>query len=65
MNASPALAAALAIALAILPLHAVAANDVPKGSCNITAGGIGSGNNTANCNFGLTPEQFKRLTDWS
>jgi tetratricopeptide (TPR) repeat protein len=63
MNPSAILAAALATALAILPLQANAASDVSTGSCNITAGGIGSGNNTANCNFGLTPEQFKQLTD--
>jgi tetratricopeptide (TPR) repeat protein len=55
---------ALAISLAFLaPPASDAASDVPTGSCNITAGGIGSGNNTANCNFGLTPEQFKQLTD--
>jgi tetratricopeptide (TPR) repeat protein len=63
MNAPAILAAMLTVALAILPLSADAASDVSSGSCNITAGGIGSGNNTANCNFGMTPEQFKQLTD--
>src|SRR5580704_4578814 len=63
MNASATFAAALAIVLAMLPLRADAASDAPSGSCNIAAGGIGSGNNTANCNFGLTQEQFKQLTD--
>ena len=56
---------ALAVALAIItPRRSFAAGgDGPSGSCNVTSGGIGSGNNTANCNFGLTPEQFKQLTD--
>lgn len=51
-------AAALAL---LLPRAAIAAGE--SGSCNQTSGGIGSGNNTQNCNFGLTPEQFKQLTD--
>ena len=63
MNAPAILAAMLTVALAIFPLSADAASDASSGSCNITAGGIGSGNNTANCNFGMTPEQFKQLTD--
>jgi tetratricopeptide (TPR) repeat protein len=65
MNAPAAIAAALAVVLSIVvPNVAIAAEgEVPSGSCNITSGGIGSGNNTENCNFGLTPEQFKQLTD--
>jgi tetratricopeptide (TPR) repeat protein len=63
MNAPAILAAMLTVGLAILPLSADAASDATSGSCNITVGGIGSGNNTANCNFGLTPEQLKEVTE--
>ncbi|HWY83071.1 MAG TPA: tetratricopeptide repeat protein [Roseiarcus sp.] len=65
MNIPAAIAAALAVVLSIVvPNVAIAAGgEVPSGSCNITSGGIGSGNNTTNCNFGLTPDQFKQLTD--
>ena len=42
----------------------VAADDnAPSDSCKITSGGIGSGGNTVTCNFGLTPEQLKQLTE--
>lgn len=59
------LAAGIAVALAMpTPNVSLATgSDVPSGSCNIASGGIVSGNNTVNCNFGLTPEQFKQLTD--
>ena len=53
--------AALAAALALLAPHAAVAtgDNAGPGSCNITSGGIGSGNNTVTCNFGLPPEQLK------
>ncbi len=57
--------AAFAVALTLLAPHvAVAAGDkAESGSCNIAAGGIGSGGNTVTCNFGLTPEQLKQVTE--
>jgi hypothetical protein len=53
--------AALATALAMLPPNdsIAAGGDIPSGSCNVTSGGIGSGNNTVTCNFGMPPEQLK------
>jgi tetratricopeptide (TPR) repeat protein len=61
MNVAKALAAMLAVALVVVaPRPADAAgSDVPLGSCNVTSGGIGSGNNTVTCNFGMPPEQLK------
>jgi hypothetical protein len=59
-----AIVAMLAIQLVIpVPRTSLAAGDVSSSLCNITTGGIGSGNNTSNCNFGLTPEQIKQLTE--
>jgi hypothetical protein len=57
--------AALAVALTLLAPHAaVAAGDKGKpGSCNITTGGIGPGGDTAICNYGLTPEELKQVTE--
>ena len=65
MNASAAGAAILAAALAIaVPDPSLAVDEnVPSNSCKITSGGIGSGGNTVTCNFGLTPEQLKELTE--
>lgn len=65
MKTSTPLAAALAVALAMVAPRASAAagENVPSDSCKITSGGIGSGNNTVHCNFGLTPEQLKELTE--
>ena len=59
------LAALLAAALTLFAPHAaVAAGDKAEpGSCNITTGGIGSGGNTAICNYGLTPERLKQVTE--
>jgi tetratricopeptide (TPR) repeat protein len=61
MNASAAIAATLAVALAIIaPRVSVAADEnVPSDSCKIASGGIGSGGNTVTCNFGMPPEQLK------
>jgi tetratricopeptide (TPR) repeat protein len=61
MNASAAVAAFLAAALAIVVPHPSFAADetIPPDSCNVTSGGIGSGNNTVTCNFGMPPEQLK------
>ncbi len=55
--------AALAVALTALAPRAAIATAADPGSCNITSGGIGSGNNTVTCNFGLTPEQLKQATE--
>ena len=58
-------AAALFVALTLLAPHAgvVAGGKGEPGSCNITSGGIASGGNTVICNFGLTPEQLKQVTE--
>ena len=56
-------AGSLAAALTLLTLHAtVAADRAEPGLCDVTTGGIGSGGNTVTCNFGLTPEQLKQVT---
>ena len=58
------LAASLAVALTLLASHAtVAADKAEPGSCNVTTGGIGSGGNSVVCNFGLTPDQLKQVTE--
>jgi hypothetical protein len=57
------LAASLVVALTLLPPHTtLAADKAEPGSCNIATPGIGFGGNTVPCNFGLTPEQLKRVT---
>ncbi len=58
------LAASLAAVLTVLAPHATeAAETAVSGSCTVTTGGIESGGNTVTCNFGLTPEQLKQLTE--
>ena len=57
------LAASLAAVLTVLAPHATeAAEAAVSGSCNVTIGGM-FGRNTVTCNFGLTPEQLKQLTE--
>jgi tetratricopeptide (TPR) repeat protein len=55
----------VAVALAALAPRASLAEgeSVPSDSCKVSAGGIGSGGNSVTCNFGLTPEQLKVLTE--
>ena len=57
--------AALVIALAMLAPHAAVAtgDKAEPGSCNITTGGIASGGNAVTCNFGLTPDELKQVTE--
>jgi tetratricopeptide (TPR) repeat protein len=65
MNGPTALAATLALALAMVAPHPSVATgeSAPSDSCKIASGGIGSGGNNVTCNFGLSPEQLKQLTE--
>jgi tetratricopeptide (TPR) repeat protein len=65
MRTTAALAASVAVALVIVAPRAsvVAGENAPSDSCKIASAGIGSGGNTVTCNFGLTPEQLKQLTE--
>ena len=52
----------IAIAVPLTSARAAADSAVGAAPCSVAAGRDAS-NNTLNCNFGLTPEQFKQLTD--
>lgn len=54
----------IAIALPLGYGRAAGDGGVGAAPCSV-AGGRDANNNTLNCNFGLTPEQFKNLTDLS
>ena len=51
-----------AIALSLTPAHGAADSSVGAAPCSVAAGRDAS-NNTLTCNFGLTPEQLKQLTE--
>jgi tetratricopeptide (TPR) repeat protein len=52
----------VALASPLAPARAATDGAVEAALCSV-ASGRDANNNTLNCNFGLTPEQFKQLTD--
>lgn len=50
------------VTITFAPARAAGDGAVGAAPCSV-AGGRDASNNTLNCNFGLTPEQFRQLTD--